>query len=95
MQKEYEKGKAEATKEIERENEHKMALLLKDHENITNRLNDKVDALNTEISKCNKLNAQLQDKLDNAYVEIKELATKAVESANGVKIIGNNTNEGK
>jgi len=30
----------------------------------------------------------LQDKLDRAYSEIRDLATKTVESAGGLKIIG-------
>ena len=31
--------------------------------------------------------------MDKAYIELKELATKTVESAGGVKIIGNNGSE--
>ena len=37
----------------------------------------------------------LQEKLDKAYVEIKELATKTVEANGGVKIIGNHQNDSK
>lgn len=35
----------------------------------------------------------LQEKMDKAYAQLKELATKTVESAGGVKIIGNNQGE--
>ena len=32
----------------------------------------------------------MQDKLDQAYNQIKEMATKTVEATGGVKILGNN-----
>ena len=35
----------------------------------------------------------MQNKLDQAYNQIKEMATKTVEATGGVKILGNNTNE--
>lgn len=37
----------------------------------------------------------MQDKLDQAYTQIKEMATKTVEATGGVKIIGNNSSEQK
>ena len=37
----------------------------------------------------------MQDKLDQAYNQIKEMLTKTVEATGGVKIIGNNENETK
>ena len=36
-----------------------------------------------------------QEKLDQAYNQIKEMATKTVEATGGVKILGNNGNENK
>ena len=95
LQKEYDRGKEEATKELEKEYEHKIALSEKDYESTTNRLNDKIEALTAELGKSTKLNVTLQEKLDNAYVEIKELATKTVESSSGVKIIGSPSSENK
>jgi len=35
----------------------------------------------------------LQDKVDKAYLEIKELASKTVETTGAVKIIGNSNQE--
>ena len=37
----------------------------------------------------------MQNKLNQAYNQIKEMATKTVEATGGVKIIGNNGNETK
>lgn len=95
LQKEYERGKNEITKELQREHEHQLALSKKDYENTKNRLDDKVQSLTQELAKSIALSGLLQEKLDNSYVEIKELATKTVESAGGVKIIGNTANENK
>lgn len=95
LKNEYEKGKMEATEKLNLEYEHQKALASKDYDNSVNRLNDKIEALTNELSKTTKHNAALQEKLDNAYIEIKELATKTVESASGVKIIGNSTGDGK
>ncbi len=92
---EYEKGKTEATEKLNLEYEHQKALALKDYESSLNRQNDKIEALTSELAKTSKQNNTLQEKLDNAYMEIKELATKTVESASGVKIIGNSTVDGK
>jgi hypothetical protein len=48
-----------------------------------------------ELEATNKMNVGLQGKLDKAYTEIRELATKTVESASGVKIIGSAENSRK
>ncbi|MDR3289341.1 MAG: hypothetical protein LBT22_07935 [Peptococcaceae bacterium] len=95
LQKEYERGAEEATRALEKEHEHKVALSEKDYESTAVRLNDKVEALTAELAKSAKLNVTLQEKLDHAYVEIKELATKTVEASSGVKIIGNSSSENK
>ena len=68
-------------------------LLKKDYINQIDRQNDKIEALKEEIANVNNLNNKLQEKMDKAYAQIKELATKTVESAGGVKIIGNNQGE--
>lgn len=92
---EYEKGKIEATEKLNLKYEHQNALNLKDYESSLIRKDDKIEVLTNELSKLNEQNSMLQEKLDNAYTEIKELATKTVESASGVKIIGNSAVEGK
>ena len=43
-----------------------------------------------ETNKVNSEKIALQEKLDKAYEEIKDMATKTVESTGGVKILGNN-----
>lgn len=90
LQKEYERGKKDATSELEKEHKFTTELLKKDYTNKIERQNDKIDSLKDEIDNVNKLNITLQEKMDKAYAELKELATKTVESAGGVKIIGNN-----
>lgn len=92
---EYEKGKNETIEKLNLEYEHQKALALKDYESSLNRQNDKIETLTSEIANMSKQNNVLQEKLDNAYMEIKELATKTVESASGVKIIGNSGVDGK
>ena len=96
LQNEYERGKNETAKELEKDYGHKIALSEKDYESTKNRLNDKIESLTGELSKAIALNTLLQEKLDNAYVEIKELATKTVETSGNIKIIGNTAaNENK
>ncbi|MEG1009599.1 MAG: hypothetical protein RSE41_03735 [Clostridia bacterium] len=92
---EYLRGKNEATKELEHEYEHKIELSKNEYESTKNRFTDKVESLTQELTKSINLNQLLQEKLDNSYIEIKELATKTVESAGGIKIIGNTSNENK
>jgi hypothetical protein len=76
-----------AVSEIIKEYEHKTALADKDFQNALARQNDKIAYLEKELAVSNKSNVALQDKLDKAYTELRELATKTVESASGVKII--------
>ena len=82
-----------ATAALQREFEYKTTLADKDYKNSLARSEDKVAYLEKELDVANKSNVTLQAKLDKAYAEIRELATKTVESASGVKIIGGN--EGK
>lgn len=94
--KEYEKGKKEVTIELEKEHKYQIELLKKDYQNTVDRQNDKIESLNLEIEKVNVLNVSLQEKMDKAYLELKELATKTVEANGGVKILGsNNQSENK
>lgn len=83
-----------ACEELRREFEYKSALTEKDYKNTIIRLEDKIAYLEKELESANKSSGTLQSKLDKAYSEIRELATKTVESASGVKIIGNTENKG-
>jgi hypothetical protein len=76
------------TAELSQAHTHKTALSEKDFENTIARASDKIAYLEKELEATGKLNISLQNKLDKAYAEIRELATKTVESASGVKIIG-------
>jgi len=77
-----------AIAELTREHEHKTELSDKDYQNTLARQNDKIAYLEKEVESASKNNTALQNKLDKAYAELRELATKTVESASGVKIIG-------
>lgn len=68
-------------------------MLKKDYQNTIDRQNDKIESLQQEIEKCILEKKALQEKLDNAYTEIKDIATKTVETTGGVKILGNNVND--
>ena len=93
LQTEYEKGKKEATSEIQKENKYTIELLKKDFQNTIDRQNDKIESLKEELQKTNTEKESLQNKLDQAYNQIKEMATKTVEATGGVKILGNNSND--
>ncbi len=95
LNKEYERGKKEVATEMEKENNYKTELLKRDFQNTIDRQNDKIQALQSDLEKEHNQNASLQEKIDKAYLEIKELATKTVETSGGVKIIGNSSTEAK
>lgn len=80
---------ASATETLNREYAHQSALAEMERQNAVERLEDKVAFLEKELENSNKAVGVLQGKLDKAYSEIRELATKTVESAGSVKIIGN------
>ena len=76
------------TASLTKEYEHKTQLAGKDYEGTIARLNDKIVYMEKELEIAGKTNLAMQSKLDKAYTEMKELATKTVESASGVKILG-------
>lgn len=41
------------------------------------------------------MNINLQEKMDKAYAELKDIVTRTVETNGGVKIVGNNTQDNK
>lgn len=92
---EYERGKKETTEVLTKEHKYATELLKKDYANTIDRQEDKITVLKEELEKSNNLNGILQEKLDKAYVEVKELATKTVEATGGVKILGNGQNDNK
>lgn len=92
LEKEYAKGKKETTDELKKEHSYETELLKKDFQNTIDRQNDKIISLQEDVKKLNAEKIALQEKLDQAYNQIKEMATKTVEATGGVKILGNNTN---
>ena len=95
LEKEYARGRKEATTELEKEHKYATELLKKDFQNTIDRQNDKIESLKEEITKSNTERTSLQEKLDQAYNQIKEMATKTVEATGGVKILGNNNSDAK
>lgn len=95
LEREYVRGRKEATTELEKEHKYATELLKKDFQNTIDRQNDKIESLKEEITKSNTEKTSLQEKLDQAYNQIKEMATKTVEATGGVKILGNNNSDAK
>jgi hypothetical protein len=87
LEAEREKAKAEATAGLTRDFDFKTQLAQKDAQYAVKGLEDKIASLEKEHEASEKALAALQNKLDKAYAEMKELATKTVEAANGVKIL--------
>ncbi len=95
LESEYEKGKKDAVTMLEKEHKYEIEMLKKDFQNTIDRQKDKIESLNEEIKKANDINVSLQEKMDKAYAELKELATKTVEANGGLKIISNNQTDNK
>ena len=95
LESEYEKGKKDAVTMLEKEHKYEIEMLKKDFQNTIDRQKDKIESLNEEIKKANDINVSLQEKVDKAYAELKELATKTVEANGGLKIISNNQTDNK
>ena len=95
LEKEYNREKKEITEELKKEHNYEIELLKKDFQNTIDRQNDKILALQEIVKKSDEEKNSLQNKLDQAYNQIKEMATKTVEATGGVKILGNNANENK
>lgn len=54
-------------------------------------LHDKVERLESDLSEAKNTIVTLQNKLDSAYVQMRELATDTVKSNGGVKILDRET----
>lgn len=93
LEKEYARGRKDATSELEKEHKFATELLSKDFQNTIDRQADKIASLEQELNRTNADKDTLLAKLDQAYLQIKEMATKTVEATGGVKILGNNNTE--
>ena len=81
------------TEKLKKEHEYASTLAEKDYQSTIKLLEDKISFLEKELDFSGKTVKELQNKLDKAYTEMRELATKTVESASGFKIIGNTDNK--
>ena len=95
LEKEYTRGRKEIAEELKKEYNYETELLKKDFQNTIDRQTDKILSLQEDVKKLNEEKVSLQEKLDQAYNQIKDMATKTVEATGGVKIIGNNTSDAK
>jgi len=76
------------TEKLTAEHKHQSEIAELERKNVISRLEDKAQYLEKELDNSAKTIKELQDKLDRAYSEIRDLATKTVETAGGVKILG-------
>ena len=63
LEKEYAKGKKDATNELEKEHKYATELLKKDFQNTIDRQNDKITSLKEDLEKSNTEKASLQEKI--------------------------------
>ncbi|MDR0286522.1 MAG: hypothetical protein LBI03_02265 [Clostridiales bacterium] len=90
-----EKEKADTIKsvtaELNRDYNHKTAIMEKDYSNTISQLEYKIESLTQELGKANSLVDILQEKLDKAYSQMRDLAAKTVETNGVVRFIGNSS----
>lgn len=83
------KGKADADKS----NSFEVRALKKDAEYQKQLLEDKNERLVEDLATARAEKVELQQKLDDAYAQMRELAAKTVESTGGVKILNGQTQQ--
>lgn len=83
------KGKADADKS----NAFEVRALKKDAEYQKQLLEDKNERLAEDLANARAEKVELQQKLDDAYAQMRELAAKTVESTGGVKILNGQTQQ--
>lgn len=83
------KGKADADKS----NGFEVRALKKDAEYQKQLLEDKNERLTEDLANARAEKVELQQKLDDAYAQMRELAAKTVESTGGVKILNGQTQQ--
>jgi len=93
LESEKQKAVSTALAEAQREFDYKISLSEKDSGNAIARLEDSIKYLEKDADNANKLATSVQNKLDKAYAEMRDLASKTVESASSVKIIANTENK--
>lgn len=84
----YDKGKADANKS----NAFEVRELKTKNEYEQKALQDRISHLEESLESATSANEILQDKLDSAYAQMKELASETVKSSGGVKILDRDNN---
>lgn len=84
----YDKGKADANKS----NAFEVRELKTKNEYEQKALQDRIAHLESSLASATEANEILQDKLDSAYAQMKELASETVKSSGGVKILDRDNN---
>lgn len=90
----YAEGQEAGRKEAEREAGFKAAMAKKDHEYEIRDRDNQIARLEADLtSKAAKIDS-LEAKVDAAYMQIRELAAKTVESSGGLKILSTSSDSG-
>lgn len=84
---EYERGLADGEKAAGKEYGYKKSMAEKEHEYQIKECDNEIMRLENMLDeKCRKVDS-LEEKLDAAYAQLRELATKTVESNGGIKVL--------
>lgn len=87
----YEDGKKEGKAKADKSNAFEVRSLETKHEYEVQNLQNQIDRLEQDLETEKSKNNDLQNKLDDAYTQMRELATNTVQSVGGVKILSNDT----
>ena len=90
---EDEKAAREKILELRETNAFEVRALKKDAEYQKQLLEDKNERLTEDLANARAEKVELQQKLDDAYAQMRELAAKTVESTGGVKILNGQTQQ--
>lgn len=85
----YEEGKKEGKAKADKSNAFEVRCLETKHEYEVQNLQNQIDRLEQDLETEKSKNNDLQNKLDDAYTQMRELATNTVQSVGGVKILSN------
>lgn len=87
----YEEGKKEGKAKADKSNAFEVRSLETKHKYEVQNLQNQIDRLGQDLETEKSKNNDLQNKLDDAYTQMRELATNTVQSVGGVKILSNDT----
>ena len=87
---EHDKGYTEGEKAAGKEYGYKKTMSDKEHEFELRERDNQISRLTADAKEKASKIASLEEKLDSAYAQLRELATKTVESNGSIKVIGGN-----